>query len=159
VEITGQVLMTRPFYRRLVRSGVRRQILFFWIGGAVLLVVGVLNAALVRGGQIVNVGVIAGLALLLAPYLMIRSAERRLGLGEGQVWTYRVSPDGAGQTNPIAGISVPWHSVTRTTETAQAWRLRLRTGGVLLLPKDAFDPAQLPGVAELVRTCGPVAKR
>jgi hypothetical protein len=158
MEIVGQVAMTRALYGRIVRAGLRKLFVRYRVAGALALVAGALY--LVQGDDpvLMVMALATGVFAVLAPELMTVRGARKLQLGDGPVWAYRVSPAGAGQTSPVADVSVAWPSVQRVDEVAVGWVLRLRAGGFLVLPRVAFDPARLPVVAELVRTRGPVPR-
>jgi hypothetical protein len=154
VEITGSAAMTRALYGRVLRAGLRRIFLSYrLIGGCAL--VGVVLALLGgRPSSPLTIGLIAGgVVLVLMPELMAALGNRRVA--GGQVWRYRVSPAGAGQTSPAGDFSVAWSNVKQVDEVAVGWVLRLRTTGFLVLPREAFDPAVRPHVAALVTARGP----
>jgi YcxB-like protein len=156
VEITGQVTMTRALLGRLLRLGLRRAFLRYRIVGVLLILAGVLMIWPVQEDRpAFAVGLLAGgLVALVGPELTLWQTFRRMRMGEGQLWTYRLSPAGAGQTNPLAEITIGWQRVARVTETAEAWLLRLRPGGLLVVPKAAFDPAGQGRVADLLAGMG-----
>jgi hypothetical protein len=158
MEIVGQVAMSRALYGRIVRAGLRKLFVRYRILGALAIVIGVLTLVLGDSRAVMVTALAGGVFVVLAPQLMTFLGARKLQIGDGQVWAYRVSPAGAGQTSPVADVSVAWPSVERVDEVAVGWVLRLRAGGFLVLPRAAFDPARLPVVAELVRTRGPVPR-
>jgi hypothetical protein len=158
VEIVGEVAMTRALYGRIVRAGLRKLFVRYRILGALSLVTGVLSLVQGDSRAVMVAALAAGVFAVLAPDLTTFLGARKLRVGDGQVWAYRVSPAGAGQTSPVADVSVAWPSVERVDEVAVGWVLRLRAGGFLVLPRAAFDPTRLPVVAELVRTRGPVPR-
>jgi hypothetical protein len=158
VEIVGQVAMTRALYGRIVRAGLRKLFVRYRIIGALALAAGALSLAQGDNRALMTAALAAGVFAVLAPELTTFLGARKLQLGDGQVWAYRVSPAGAGQTSPVADVSVAWPSVERVDEVGVGWVLRLRAGGFLVLPRAAFDSTRLPVVAEMVRTRGPVPR-
>jgi hypothetical protein len=151
--------MTRALYSGIVRAALHKLFLRYRLVGALLLVTGALSLAFGADNRMLMVlELVAGLFAVLVPELMTVLGARKLGLGDGQVWAYRVSPAGAGQTSPVADVSVAWPTVERVDEAAVGWVLRLRAGGFLVLPREAFDPDRRSQVAELVRTRGPVPR-
>src|SRR3954452_21559989 len=151
--------MTRALHSGIVRAALRKLFLRYRLIGALLLVTGALSLAFSADNRmLMALELVAGLFAVLVPELMTVLGARKLGLGDGQVWAYRVSPAGAGQTSPVADVSVAWPSVERVDEVGVGWGLRLRGGGFLVLPRAAFDSTRLPVVAEMVRTRGPVPR-
>jgi hypothetical protein len=159
MEVVGQVTMDRALYGRIVRAGLRKQVLRFRVLGALLLVAGALMVAFSSTWWLGLMELVAGLYCVLIPWLMVVLGARKMGVGDGQVWSYRASPDGAGQSSPVADVSVVWPNVLGVEERAVGWVLRLRAGGFLVLPQQAFDPDRWPRVGELVRTRGPALRR
>jgi hypothetical protein len=154
VEITGEAAMTRSLYGRVLRAGLRRMFLAYRLIGGCLLVGVVLTLVGGRPSSPLTTGLIAGgVVLVLMPELMAVLGNRKVA--GGQVWRYRVSPEGAGQTSPAGDFSVLWSNVKQVDEVAVGWVLRLRTAGFLVLPGEAFDPAVRPQVAALVTARGP----
>jgi hypothetical protein len=94
--------------------------------------------------------------LIAYPWLMMRMVARRLGLAGRPVWTYRITPTDFTISSPVADTTVRWEQVRLGKESPDAWALRLRSGSWLVLPKDAFDPAQRSRVTELVAAAGRV---
>jgi hypothetical protein len=160
VEITGQVLMTRPLLTRLLRQGLRKQFRWYRLVGVLIVVCGVLALRQGSSSAPVATGLLVGGVLATAgPELTLWQTFRRMPLGDGQVWFYRLSPDGVSQANPLATVTVRWQQVRVVTTSPDAWLLRLRPGGALIVPRSAIDPAQHVRVDELVAAQGLTAPR
>jgi hypothetical protein len=155
VEITGQVLMTRQLLARILRQGLRRPMRLYRIGGVLIVACGVLAVWQGSSSWPVAAGLLVGGSLATAlPEIMLWQTFRRMRLGEGQAWFYRLSPDCVSQANPLATVTVRWPQVRTATASPDAWLLRLRPGGVLAVPRAAIDPAQHARVDELFTAMG-----
>lgn len=145
--------MDRRLFGQILRAGMPR--LFRWIPvlGVLIVALGVLSLSTTSTTPMLGyIEIIGGLFAACLPLIVLLSGYQRLARLARQPWRYHLTDRTIEEATPTVTSSRPWTAVRKVVDRPDLWVLRMDPGGVIGLPKNAFDPDQRAELEAFLRT-------